>query len=74
MIQAGSFRNHADADRRKASLALLGISSRIEIAAGPDNTTWHRVRIGPLKNSSEAQTLRRRLEKNDIQCIAITLN
>lgn len=72
VIQAGSFRNHAEADQRKASLALLlGITAHIETATGPNNATWHRVRIGPLEDFNRAQTMRQRLQKNNIQAIIV---
>lgn len=72
VIQAGSFRNPADADQRKASLALLlGITAHIETATGPNNATWHRVRIGPLEDFKRAQTMRQRLQENNIQAIIV---
>lgn len=72
VIQAGSFRSHAEADQRKASLALLlGVTARIESVTGPNNGTWHRVRIGPIEDFTRAQTLRRRLQENNIQSIIV---
>lgn len=72
VIQAGSFRNPADADQRKASLALLlGIAAHIETATGPNNATWHRVRIGPLEDFNRAQAMRQRLQENNIQAIIV---
>ena len=44
-LQAGSFRQHEDADRRRAQLALLGFTSVIQRVA-VDDQTWHRVRVG----------------------------
>ena len=71
IIQAGSFSSYADADRTKASLALLGIRAHIESAAGSHSTTVHRVRIGPIKDPRQLRELRQRLQANDIPSIAI---
>lgn len=47
VVQAGSFTSPDDADRLQASLALVGIESRIERVTIAD-ATYHRVRIGPV--------------------------
>jgi cell division protein FtsN len=60
VLQAGSFTALADADRMKASLALLGIESRIQ-RVQIDDDTFHRVRIGPIGNLDELNQIRRRL-------------
>ena len=42
VLQAGSFRAIADADRRRGELALLGLESSIE-QMNTDTGSWHRV-------------------------------
>ncbi|MGD9387929.1 MAG: SPOR domain-containing protein [Gammaproteobacteria bacterium] len=69
-IQAGSFRRFADADRRKAELALLGLESSIQ-AVAIEGQTWHRVRIGPLPNATEAEAARRQLADAGIGALAV---
>lgn len=69
-IQAGSFRRFADADRRKAELALLGLGSSIQ-AVTIEGQTWHRVRIGPLPNAAEAEAARRQLADAGIGALAL---
>jgi cell division protein FtsN len=69
-IQAGSFRRQQDADRRKAELALLGLSSSIQ-AVTLEGQTWHRVRIGPLPDAGQAETTRRRLAEHGIGALAV---
>ncbi|MDQ2693977.1 MAG: SPOR domain-containing protein [Pseudomonadota bacterium] len=71
VLQAGAFRRTADADRRKASLALLGIEARVETGTGSGGEVWHRVRIGPFATAGEAQAMRRRLHNNNIQSITL---
>ena len=74
VIQAGSFRSHAQADRLKATLALLGINAHIEIGTGRNDATWHRIRIGPFNDRDEVEAMRRRLRENNIASIAIKTN
>lgn len=74
VVQAGSFRNYAQADRLKANLALLGIDARIETGTGRNDATWHRIRIGPFSDPEEVQVIRRRLQENNIPSIAIKTN
>lgn len=66
ILQAGSFRNFADADRLKANLALLGIVANIQTVKVNDDT-WHRVRIGPYRDLAELNRLRDRLHENKVQ-------
>jgi len=57
VLQTGSFRSHADADRMQASLALLGVESQIQkVALG--NEEYHRVRIGPISDLGELNRIR----------------
>ncbi len=59
-IQAGSFGRFADADRRRAELAFMGIESRVQ-RVSVDDKTYHRVRIGPLSDLSKVNALRGKL-------------
>lgn len=68
IMQAGSFREGAEADRHKAKLALLGIESRVE-KAKVGNVIWHRVKIGPYDNPSSVSTIKELLQKNGIGVI-----
>ncbi len=60
VLQAGSFRSHADADRMQASLALLGIEARIQRVT-IDDDVYHRVRVGPIAELDELNRVRRQL-------------
>jgi len=66
-LQAGSFQNHADADRRKATLALLGVAASIQRVTIKNNQTWYRVRVGPIGDINEVNRLRSKLEAEKIQ-------
>lgn len=52
MLQAGSFRQRDDADRRRAQLLLLGLDPKVEEKSG-DNGRWFRVYLGPFDSRSK---------------------
>jgi cell division protein FtsN len=72
VLQAGSFGDVSDADRRRAELALLGIESHVQRVA-IDDRTYHRVRIGPIDDLDELNLLRARLRQADIDVLRIRL-
>jgi cell division protein FtsN len=51
LLQAGSFRQREDADRRRAELLLLGLEPTIRESTG-DNGRWFRVYLGPFQTRS----------------------
>lgn len=57
LLQAGSFRQRDDADRRRAELLLLGLEPRIEESKG-DNGRWFRVYLGPFESRSKMSKVR----------------
>jgi len=68
VLQTGSFRSHADADRMQASLALLGVESQIQkVALG--NEEYHRVRIGPISDLGELNRIRSLLGQAGIESL-----
>jgi cell division protein FtsN len=66
ILQAGSFSSLEDADRLQASLALLGIESRIQRVT-IDADVYHRVRIGPIDDVDELNRILRQLAAADIE-------
>jgi len=72
VLQAGSFTDYNDADRRRAQLALQGIESRIQ-RVSIDDKTYHRVRIGPTRDLDELNALRDRLRQAQIDVLRIRL-
>ena len=71
MLQAGSFKKFAEADKLKARLALEGIEAAIQKVKINDTDTWHRVRIGPLNNIKALNQTRRRLRNLGIASIVV---
>lgn len=71
VIQVASYRDREEADKQKASLALLGIESRIETVTIDGSETFYRVRVGPLKDFGKVQIISNRLEDNGIQAMVV---
>jgi cell division protein FtsN len=65
-LQAGSFQNPADADNRKAQLAILGFEAAVEPISLPDKGTWYRVRLGPFTKIDEINKMRSTMATNGI--------
>lgn len=65
VMQAGSFREAAEADKHKAKLALLGIEAKIE-KAKVGSVIWYRIKIGPYDNPSSVAKIKELLQKNGI--------
>jgi cell division septation protein DedD len=57
LLQAGSFRQREDADRRRAELLLLGLEPSVEETTG-DNGRWFRVYLGPFDSRSKMSRAR----------------
>lgn len=72
VLQVGSFTAFADADRRRAQLALQGIASSIQRVT-IDDKTYHRVRIGPTNDLDQLNMLRSRLRAAKIDALRIRL-
>jgi cell division protein FtsN len=73
VLQAGSFSTNADADRRRAELALHGIESitqRVKV----NDRNYHRVYIGPTDDLDELNMLRARLREARIDVLRIRLS
>ncbi len=70
VLQAGSFSTYADADRRKAGLALIGIPSRIQKVT-VDDKAYFRVRIGPVNDLKELNRMRTRLREAKVEVMVI---
>jgi len=70
ILQAGSFRNHSDADRVRALIAMQGVESKIQKVT-IDRDTWHRVRVGPITNLQQLEDTRSKLRNAQIDALVI---
>lgn len=67
LIQVGAYKTRDEADRSRASLALLGVESKIEQITIDQSESWFRVRIGPEASLPKAQEIMQRLDDNGIK-------
>lgn len=72
ILQAGAFKNLADADKVRAGLILQGYNVQIK-AVQIKGVTWQRIIVGPYKTLSEAQQARNKLTKAGIKSLLFQL-
>ena len=71
LIPVGSFKDRKEAEQQRATLALIGIESRVETVTFDNKDTWYRVRIGPEKDQRRVETILTRLEENNVQAVVM---
>ena len=71
VLQAGSFRNFAQADRLKAELALIGMPAKIQTVSIEGGNKWHRVRVGPFTNLQALNEARTELQSNGLKVMVL---
>jgi len=74
LLQAGAFKTFKQADQLKARLALIGVTANIETVKINDKVAWHRVRVGPFDRLDKVNTVRYRLQDNDIETVVLQIN
>lgn len=67
-LQAGSFRQKDDAERRRAELLLLGLEPKIE-ESRTDNGQWFRVSLGPFESHDAVARARGLLANQHIESV-----
>jgi SPOR domain len=70
VLQAGSYRNEADADRVARQLTLQGIDAKVQRVA-LDSDVWFRVRVGPISDLAELNKARHQLQSADVDALVI---
>jgi cell division protein FtsN len=73
VLQVGSFRKLAEADRLKASLALIGLEADIQTVTVNEGETWHRVRLGPFTDLKTLNATRDRLREHDMDAMVLRI-
>jgi len=71
-LQAGAFREIADAESARAKLALLGFEANISDRAS-DTGVLHRVRLGPYQQVEAMNRVRSKLSENGVD-VAVVRN
>lgn len=71
LLQVGSFKRAADAERMKAELAMLGISTRVEPVTMNTGEVYHRVRTGPFQGKQAMEEARKALKRHGKDPMAI---
>jgi cell division protein FtsN len=71
LLQAGSFRTTADADRRRAELILQGYDVRIQAVELESGDSWHRVMVGPFNNTNALHRAQDKLAASGIETLPI---
>ena len=71
VLQAGSFRELAQADRLKAELTLIGMPAQIQTVSIEGGTKWHRVRVGPFTDLQALNRARAELQSNGLKVMVL---
>jgi cell division septation protein DedD len=70
LLQAGSFRQREDADRRRAELLLLGLQPNVE-ESDSDTGHWFRVYLGPYNSHTEMAQAKSLMAAQDIDSLLL---
>ncbi|WP_228719978.1 SPOR domain-containing protein [Methylococcus geothermalis] len=68
IVQAGSYRSRADAEKMRTDLIKLKVKARLE-SVRIENVEWFRVKVGPYDSLADADRLRSFLKKNGIDSV-----
>jgi cell division protein FtsN len=69
-LQAGSFKQVAEADKLQARLAQYGVDAKIQRFSLEDET-WYRVRIGPISTVEELDVVRAKLAEAEVDATPV---
>jgi cell division protein FtsN len=70
VLQAGSFKQPAEAEKLQAKLAQYGVDAKIQRFALEDET-WYRVRIGPIATVEELEVIRAKLAEAEVDATPV---
>jgi len=71
LLQAGSFRQQSEADRRRADIVLLGYEARVEMVSVGNENTWYRVLVGPFPGAEQLAGARHTLLEQGFDTLEI---
>ncbi|PJE78848.1 Cell division protein FtsN [invertebrate metagenome] len=73
LLQTGSFRRRADADRMRARLLLLGLEPQIKKVQISNGEYWHRVQLGPFDSVSDLQPVKTMLANKKMDTLVLKI-
>lgn len=71
LLQAGSFKSEAEADKRRATILMLGMPVKVVKVPVKPGEAWYRVVVGPFAGQDAATTARASLKANGVDSLAI---
>lgn len=71
LLQAGSFRSEAEADKRRAAILLLGMPVKVVKVPARPGESWYRVVVGPFKGKDAANSARASLKGSGVETLVI---
>lgn len=71
LLQAGSFRSEAEADKRRASILLLGMPVKVVKIGAAGGPVWYRVVVGPFQGKAAADNARSSLKGSGVDSLVI---
>ena len=69
-LQAGAFKDQADAESARAKLALVGFEAKVT-EKNSDTGTMYRVRVGPFNNAESMNKTRTKLSDNGVDVAVV---
>lgn len=71
LIQAGSFKTQAQAEKLLVELTLLGLEPKIDKSRNASGNLWYRVRLGPFENRGTMTAVRSTIISNDLEAMVM---
>ena len=71
LIQAGSFKTQAQAERLRVELMLLGLEPKINSAKNASGNLWYRVRLGPFTTRGGMTAARSTIISNNLEAMVM---
>lgn len=71
MLQVASFTHAEDADRLRARLTLMGLTTSVQTVSVDGTQTYFRVRVGPYADITRLNDARTRLREHDLEPLVL---
>ena len=71
LLQAGSFKSEAEADKRRAAILMLGMPVKVVKVPVKPGEAWYRVVVGPFAGQDAATTARASLKASGLNSLPI---